>query len=271
MRDSFVVYRSFYKSLMSLSPKQAMDVFRAVGEYALDDKEPTGDGIGKAFFEQYRLIIDKNNKNYENGKKGGRPPKNKEPDNNRTETESKPNNNRTETQKEKGERRKEKDLLSGLQPSLSDESENGGGERAASNEFDAEGINETEGTDESTQRAKYPYKAVIDYLNAKTGRNYSLRSKDTKKKLNALFEQGYTYDEITKTIDNAWDAWKNDPHLRECVRPGTIFGDKFDDYLNMNPENFAARTKANRTKFSNFPERDNDFAATERKLLECGM
>ena len=44
-----------------------------------------------------RPILDSNNQRFENGKKGGRPPKEK-PNQNQTETETKPNQNQTETE-----------------------------------------------------------------------------------------------------------------------------------------------------------------------------
>ena len=146
-----------------------------------------------------------------------------------------------------------------------------GEDNAASNEFDAEGINETEGTDESTQRALYPYRAVIDYLNAKTGSNYSPKSKDTIKHIRARFNEGYTLEDFKKVIDNTWESWHTDPHMVNYIRPATLFSGKFDNYLNMVPTKQSVNPKANPTKFSNFATRDNDYAAIERELLSRSM
>lgn len=70
MRDSFVFYRSYKNALDYLDAETKMRLMEAIFNYALDDKEPTLDGLERSFFELVRPQIDINTQRYENGKKG---------------------------------------------------------------------------------------------------------------------------------------------------------------------------------------------------------
>lgn len=101
MRDSMIFYRNFRDALSRLPDKDRLEAYEALFNYALDDMEIPFTTAG-AFVQILVPLIDKNNRNYENGKKGGRP-KNKteiKPSENRTETETKPNHNQFETNTE---------------------------------------------------------------------------------------------------------------------------------------------------------------------------
>lgn len=95
MRDSFVFYRSFYDSIKLLPKKYQFAFVQALCEYALNEVLPESlPGGSMALFNALKPQIDANNRRYENGCKGGRPPK---PSDNQTETKPKPNNNQSKT------------------------------------------------------------------------------------------------------------------------------------------------------------------------------
>ena len=91
MRDSFIFYRSFYESISELDEADKIALYGAICAYALDNIEPTLKGPAKAVFMLIRPQIDANTRKYENGCKGGRPPK--KPKNNQTETKAERNDN----------------------------------------------------------------------------------------------------------------------------------------------------------------------------------
>lgn len=99
-RDSFIFYRSFYEAAKELNTEQKADLFSAICEYSLNGEEIELSGIPKAMFGLMKPNIDANNRKYENGKKGGRPRKNKDekPKQNQTETKQKPKNNQEQTE-----------------------------------------------------------------------------------------------------------------------------------------------------------------------------
>ena len=78
-RDSFVFYRSFYGALKAIDNNEDKIKFvTAMCEYAIEGNEVELDGMMKAMFLLVKPQIDANNKKYEDGKKGGRPPKDTE-------------------------------------------------------------------------------------------------------------------------------------------------------------------------------------------------
>ena len=82
-----------------------------------------------------------------------------------------------------------------------------------------------------------PYKEIIDYLNEKTGRNYKHKAKINQRVIKARMNEGYTLDDFKTVIDKKSVKWKDDVKMKEYLRPETLFGTKFDRYLNENLEN----------------------------------
>lgn len=79
-----------------------------------------------------------------------------------------------------------------------------------------------------------PYKEIIAYLNNKTGRDYKPAAAKNKKPIHARWKEGYRLQDFKKVIDNKCFSWGNDPKMSQYLRPETIFGPKFDGYLNEN-------------------------------------
>jgi len=79
-----------------------------------------------------------------------------------------------------------------------------------------------------------PYKKIIDYLNEKTGRTF--RNVESNKKLiRARWHEGYQLDDFKKVIDNKIiDANDSKSYFDgKFLQPSTLFGSKFDQYLNQ--------------------------------------
>lgn len=77
-----------------------------------------------------------------------------------------------------------------------------------------------------------PYKEIIDYLNEKAGTQYRYKSKKTKEKIKARYNEGFAIDDFKKVIDIKCDEWLSDPKMCKYIRPETLFGNKFESYLN---------------------------------------
>ena len=81
MKDSFVFYRSFYESTRRLDKETQLEIYDAICEYSLNDKEAELSPVAEAIFTLIKPNIDNATKRYnasvENGKKGGRPKKEK--------------------------------------------------------------------------------------------------------------------------------------------------------------------------------------------------
>lgn len=75
------------------------------------------------------------------------------------------------------------------------------------------------------------YIAVIDYLNQKAGTAYRSGSKATQSHINARLKEGFTVEDFKKVIDNKCADWKG-TEWEKFLRPETLFGSKFENYLN---------------------------------------
>ena len=81
-------------------------------------------------------------------------------------------------------------------------------------------------------------KAVISYLNQKAGTNYKASSKETKKLIGARLNEGFKEADFSTVIDNKVEEWGKPPKagakdMRPFIRPVTLFGTKFEAYLNQ--------------------------------------
>ncbi|WP_290368219.1 conserved phage C-terminal domain-containing protein [Periweissella fabaria] len=81
----------------------------------------------------------------------------------------------------------------------------------------------------------------MTHLNAKTGRRYNPKAISTRKLLNARLQEGYQVEDFIKVIDTKVSHWLNDEKYNMYLRPGTLFGAKFDNYINENVSNSDKR------------------------------
>ena len=75
------------------------------------------------------------------------------------------------------------------------------------------------------------YSLVIDYLNEKANTNYRASTKNTQSFINARVSEGYTVEDFKKVIDSKSKEWLN-TDFEKYLRPATLFGTKFENYLN---------------------------------------
>ena len=80
------------------------------------------------------------------------------------------------------------------------------------------------------------FKAALEYLNQQTGKKFRLT--DTyKSHMNARVDEGATLDDFKTVVDNKVKDWGHAPtdgqkDMRKYLRPETLFGTKFQTYLN---------------------------------------
>lgn len=84
----------------------------------------------------------------------------------------------------------------------------------------------------SPSSTAYPYKDVIDYLNQQTGKNYKSTTKKNRTVIRARTDEGFSLDDFKRVIDNKVAEWK-DTNMEKYLRPETLFGTKFEGYLNQ--------------------------------------
>lgn len=81
-----------------------------------------------------------------------------------------------------------------------------------------------------------PYAEVVAYLNEKSHKQFKPNSKKTRAFIKARFGEGFTLEDFKTVIDNKAGGWLNDPEMDRFLRPETLFGTKFEGYLNEKKE-----------------------------------
>lgn len=76
------------------------------------------------------------------------------------------------------------------------------------------------------------YRDIVSYLNEKTGKGYKYTSKATRNLIDARVKEGFKLEDFKKVIDTKAGSWKNDKKMSQYLRPNTLFGTKFESYLN---------------------------------------
>ena len=79
-----------------------------------------------------------------------------------------------------------------------------------------------------------PYVDIVYYLNEKTDKKYRHTTKSTREKIRARWNDGFRLEDFKKVIDTKVKDWKHDPEMNKYLRPETLFGNKFEGYLNEN-------------------------------------
>ena len=76
------------------------------------------------------------------------------------------------------------------------------------------------------------YSSIISYLNEKAHTKYRHSSSKTKTLIKARLNEGFTEDDFKKVIDNKTSEWIH-TDMEKYLRPETLFGTKFESYLNQ--------------------------------------
>nr|DAX61496.1 MAG TPA: Replication initiation and membrane attachment [Caudoviricetes sp.] len=84
----------------------------------------------------------------------------------------------------------------------------------------------------------------IAYLNQVANKRYKFVDK-TKRLLLARFKEGYALEDFKQVIDIKTAEWKDSPEFSKYLRPETLFGSKFDGYLNQKPKTIKGKSEDN--------------------------
>ena len=87
-----------------------------------------------------------------------------------------------------------------------------------------------------------PYKEIVEHLNIRTGSSYKHTTKKTKELIKARYNEGFTLDNFKEVIDKKCVEWMNSD-MEKYLRPETLFGTKFEGYLNQVVQQKKVTTK----------------------------
>jgi len=75
--------------------------------------------------------------------------------------------------------------------------------------------------------------AIINHLNISCGTKFKANTKATKEHINARLKEGFTLNDFIEVINKKVFEWGNNPNMVAFLRPQTLFGTKFESYLNQ--------------------------------------
>lgn len=238
-KNSFVVFTDIKEILDELDDKQVAALFRGMVDYQETGKDPNFRGTLKYIFIPIRQQMDRNNEKWdktkaaraESGRKGGL--------------------------KSAEVRAKQKEANQANASSASSKEANQANQAVTvTDTVTVTGTVNVTGTvgDEMSPDKPSP-SSIISYLNQKSGASYQA-DEGTSQLIADLIGMGYTETDIRTVIDRKCSEWLADPKMRQYLRPSTLFGNKFQEYLSA-PEPYKDDSQPRRkTKDDLIRERD---------------
>ncbi len=95
-----------------------------------------------------------------------------------------------------------------------------------------ETVSETDTANNKKNSTGEDIKEIVTYLNEKCGTHYRCNTANTKKHITARFADGYTVSDFIAVIDKKTAEWQG-TKFELYLRPDTLFGSKFESYLNQ--------------------------------------
>lgn len=77
---------------------------------------------------------------------------------------------------------------------------------------------------------------IVKLLNTHTGKEFSVKTSKTIELIRARINEGFTNEDFSRVIDFKCDEWLNDAKYVKYLRPETLFGNKFEGYLQSLPK-----------------------------------
>lgn len=211
-KGSFVVYTDIKEIIDDLDDKQVADLFRAMLDYQVTGKVPKLTGSLKYIFIPIRQQMDRDREKWdktrasrsESGRKGGL---------------------------KSAESRAKQNEANQANASFGSSGEANEANQAVTVTGTVTVNGDVTGTvSDSLPDAGLLSFDLIQYLNEKTGSDYKADLSNAKR-VQSLLESGYSPDQLRTVIDKKVDEWYGDSKMRSYLRPSTLFGDKFGEYL----------------------------------------
>lgn len=223
-KNSFIVYAADIKeTLDKLTDDQVAELFRGMVDYQITGEAPEFSGVLEFAFIPIRQQMDRDNtkwertraKRVESGRQGGL----RSGEVRKAKTENEANEaSASKTKQTKQTKQNEANEAVNVNVNVND-NVNVNGNVNVSDSFEA-------GSDGPAPLSSL----LISYLNEKAGTNYNVTAAVVQR-IGELMDAGYTADDMKSVIDKKVSEWKDSDKMRGYLRPRTLFGDKFEEYI----------------------------------------
>ena len=124
---------------------------------------------------------------------------------------------------------KNKSLISEVFDFISDKDDLNETVKKIINEYDND--NDNDNDNERIDHDSSTIREIVEYLNAKANVSYRYTTKKTQDSIRARLAEGNTLEDFKTVIDKKCAEWI-DTEFEQYLRPSTLFGTKFEGYLN---------------------------------------
>ena len=100
-------------------------------------------------------------------------------------------------------------------------------------------------------------KTIIGYMNKICGSAYRTTTPATRRLISARLKEGFTETDFISVIEYKYSEWHNDTKMSQYLRPQTLFGTKFESYLQQANKHKTTKQKlsvADSTKSQTMPD-----------------
>jgi phage replication O-like protein O len=104
-----------------------------------------------------------------------------------------------------------------------------------------------------THNGAIPFLEIISYLNDQSGKNFRAGTDANKNFIEARWNEGFRVNDFKTVVSIKCSQWKSDPHWSKFLRPSTLFGTKFDSYLNEQPKKSGSSLLDNANEMFDIP------------------
>ena len=111
---------------------------------------------------------------------------------------------------------------------------------------------------------KAVYEAIVAHLNEKAHTNYKPTTEATRRLINARLNEGHSVEDFMTVIDHKCAEWLVSG-MAQYLRPQTLFGTKFESYLNA--PDYTAICNQNRQQNSQQTPVERDYSTNMIDLL----
>ena len=110
---------------------------------------------------------------------------------------------------------------------------------------------------------------IISTLNSVCNANYKCSSKRTIELIRTRLKEGFTVDNFKTVIDKKYAEWGQDSKMATFLRPETLFGNKFESYLNQPIVKHMTKSEQAMARYLK-READNEERGSEQDCIEVG-
>ena len=96
------------------------------------------------------------------------------------------------------------------------------------------------------KREEVPYAEIVSHLNEKCGSAYRPETQSTRRYIKARWNEGHRVEDFRSVIDSRHEQWAGDAEMLQFLRPETLFGAKFDGYLQFSRMTIVGNTPGKR-------------------------